>query len=346
MLRIKLDYVGSIVEGVDRISVYPLIIDIRTELERYSWHNATWTHDKLVCASPTRYDRTPSFYVWLVDSPITGARAGDWGDYGAMDSEWSRGGFVKLLSFLRNETYGETVEYLRYTYGESSDDPAQITLKIPKLIMPERRVSLDLRILDELKFRSPYLESRGISEEIQRLYNVGYDRQRRAVTFPWILADDKRLGNVKYRKTTDKAFFYAKGGMPIRSMVYGINLAYRLRVKTAVICEAEIDGMSASMAGTLGLAIGGANFTDAQADLIKKSPIERIIIGTDNDNAGRAVRDAIVRKLTGYCELADVIYPSECKDTNDILRVKGVSELQRTFKDAIKTETSLSNIAS
>ncbi|WP_230116380.1 hypothetical protein [Bacillus velezensis] len=63
-------------------------VDIRYELEQFEWTRPTWTEDRLLAASPFRYDRTPSFYVYLEDT--ASAKAGYWGDSGAYDAEFAR----------------------------------------------------------------------------------------------------------------------------------------------------------------------------------------------------------------------------------------------------------------
>jgi DNA primase len=114
---------------------------------------------------------------------------------------------------------------------------------------------------------------------------VLYDERGKAAVIPWYGADG-RLANVKYRKVYGKTFWYLKGGRPIRELLYGINDVG----KTAVICEAEIDAMSWMEAGYSAVAVGGASFNSWKRDVILRSPIEELIIATDNDKAGGKLR--------------------------------------------------------
>ncbi|NGQ95450.1 toprim domain-containing protein [Brevibacillus sp. SYP-B805] len=301
-----------------RKGVTNLKIDVRAELESFPWKRATWTPDKLTAASPFRYDGTPSFYVWLANNPVTGARAGDWGDYGATDPEYRRGGIVKLLAFLRNETEEETEEYLRWKYGEATGDAENLTLDLSGVLrLPERRQPLDPRILNAWDCEHPYLCLRGISPEVQKEMRVGYDIKRKAITIPWFLPDGS-LGNVKFRRVDSKAFWYVKGGWPIRELVYGIDAIYRKRAKVAVLVEAEIDAMYVMTAGFPAVAVGGALFSEEKAEVIRRSPIERLLIATDNDEAGKKLREQVIEKMTGYCELLSVEFPETYKDVNEI----------------------------
>lgn len=288
-------------------------IDIRSELEQFRWHNERRTPDRFIASSPFRYDRTPSFFVDLRAGPYYGC----WHDSSATDTEWSGGNFPKLLAYLMDITYGEAVEYLLTKYAPDSADSDHITLNLPQLLIPESKRPLDIRILDEFRYRHPYLESRGISEAAQRLMRIGYDRKRNAVVLPWFLPDGT-LGNVKFRRVDEKTFWYYRGGRPIREMLYGLNVMYERRIKRALIVESETCAMYAMSNGFPAIANGGSEFGEYKAEMIRKSPIEELLIATDNDGAGEKLRQQIKAKLTGYIKLADVRIPDGYKDVNDV----------------------------
>jgi Toprim-like len=298
-------------------------VDIRGELERFSWQRARWTDMKLIAASPFRYDRTPSFFVNL-----DGIYAGTWKDSGAYDSEWESGGFVKLLAFLRNETEDETAEYLIETYALSHDFE-NLTLRIPRLTIQRKGRSLDSAILAGFQTDYTYLKGRGISEDVQRQMGVRYDAEKQAVVIPWFTPDGK-LANIKYRKTRGKAFWYEKGALPIRDLVYGLDR----RARVAVLTEAEIDAMSWRQVGVTGLATGGVSFTPAKRDLILRSAIERLYVATDNDKAGRKLRDEVIRALRGCVELFNVEFERGFKDSNEVLVRVGEPALREVLDRA------------
>jgi 5S rRNA maturation endonuclease (ribonuclease M5) len=284
-------------------------IDIRAELEEFSWTRPQWHADKLIAASPFRYDHSPSFYVYLEDT--ASASAGNWGDSGAYDAEWAKGGIVKLLAFLHNETEEETTDYLRDKYEVRVGDT--MTLNLPALKLKRKRQPLTNVITPQV---SPYLSNRGITEDAQRLAGVGFDGSKSAVLIPWRLPNGK-LANIKYRATWGKAFWYEKGGIPIRELVYGIDRVYRERLTDVVLCEAEIDALTWESAGVRAIAVGGANFTDSQADVIKRSPIESLTICADNDKAGEKLRNQVVSKLGVAVKLSEVRIPHSYKDVNE-----------------------------
>jgi 5S rRNA maturation endonuclease (ribonuclease M5) len=298
-------------------------IDIEGELREFPWTRPRWSADKLIAASPFRYDKTPSFFV-----KFDGEYAGTWADSGAYDSEWSSGNFVKLLSFLRNETYEETEEYLLGTYVFTTDSDT-VTLAPLRLRVQRARQLLSADYLAHFSEDYTYLQSRGISEETQRQMGVRYDRRSQAAVIPWRLPDG-RLANVKYRKTRGKVFFYAKSALPIRELMYGIERAG----PTTVICEAEIDAMSFMEAGYAAIAVGGASFNDYKRDMIMRSPITELIIATDNDKAGGKLRTEIIEALRGRIMLKVARLDADVKDANDALVKYGSAALRQAVEQA------------
>ncbi|MEI4618091.1 toprim domain-containing protein [Bacillus cereus] len=294
-------------------------IDIEYELRQFSWTNERWSSNKLISASPFRYEHTPSFFVNL-----DGDYAGTWKDSGAFDNEWESGNFTRLLSYLRNETYEETEAYLLESYSTiyTYDN---LALKPPKLRIESGQKTLDFGRLQEYAYRHPYLGGRGISEEVQRQMKIGYDRFRQAVVIPWFDTNGK-LANIKYRKTRGKAFWYEKDGKPIGDLIYGLHLAYRRNIKRAVYCEAEIDAMSFMTAGFFGLANGGSSFNQRKAEQILKSPIEELVIVADNDPAGEKLRKELEKYLNGKIRLTNG-YVRGFKDANDALIKEEASSL-------------------
>lgn len=297
----------------------PHEIDVEGELREFEWTRPKWSSDKLIAASPFRYDKTPSFMVRL--EPYGKYPAGVWTDSGAYDDEWRSGNFVKLMAFLRNETYEETEEYLRIKYGVSEN--GDIKLIAPRLKIKRNRQALNKAIEPVV---TDYLSRRGISADVQRMFGVSYDANVSAVMLPWKLGDG-RLANVKYRKTRGKAFWYERDGWPIRELIYGMDVIYAQNVRQAAIVEAEIDAQSFWTAGIPAIATGGASFNGYKRDIILRSPIEELIIATDNDKPGERLRAEIERELSGRLTVKHARI-SGVKDANEALTKYGAEILR------------------
>lgn len=317
------------------INIYghAVTIDVQAELEVFEWHRAKWTHDKLIAASPFRHDRTPSFFVNLVEK--NGFPEGTFGDSGAYDDEYKSGGIVKLLSYLRNETYEETTEYLLYKYGELSENNDKMLI-LPKMLGNNEYINLPHSIIERTV--SPYLLSRKISAETQTQARVGKSRYNGFVAIPWH-SPDGQLANVKYRATRGKTFFYEKGARPIRQLVYGADL-YVKSTDDLIVCEAEIDALSWRTIGVNAIAVGGVTFTEQQADIIRRLPFARLIVAGDNDKAGMRFNSRVVQALRNERELALLQWGDGIgKDANEVLCKDGEQALYSLYERAMPLPT-------
>lgn len=293
------------------IDGYLLSIDIAKEVSDFDWRRARWSEEKLIAASPFRDDARPSFFVDLT--------TGGWADSGADDEEFRAGNLAKLLSFLRNETYEESLEYLIELYGKKKEQTDRY-IEIPSITLREKdfRIELPESTLEPYHFRHPYLDRRGINERTQRFAGIGYDRGSQAITIPWRHPDGK-LANIKFRKVSGKLFWYEKGAAPVRTLVYGIDKVYKHELKEVVVCEAEIDALSWYSSGKPAIALGGTTVTEKQLEIIRKSPIEELTLAMDNDSPGKLMEGKLTEGLSGYVSLNKVEIPSDYKDSNEAL---------------------------
>lgn len=299
------------------------------EIERYNWRNRQAdSRGRLIASSPfgQRLDATPSFSV--ITDPASEA-FGCWTDSGAHDPAWQRGGPIRLYAFLRNITEGEAREILHEEADANAPPELRVKLRPPST----RAIRQPIDIAPYLAQEVSYLTGRGITPIIQRLYRCGTDNPKNAVVMPWADPAGAVL-NAKWRSTWGKAFWYAKGGAPVRSMIYGIDIAYKRGVKRATVAEAEVDAMSSSVAGTFGLAVGGSEFTDVKAELLRKSTVTELLLAADSDAAGEKLRAEIERKMRGYVRLSALRLPKYAKDLNDVLQREGAEGLREVIAAA------------
>lgn len=297
------------------IREFKMDVDITRELSKYDWKGQRWTGEKFLACSPFRAERHASFAVRL--------DTGVWIDSGTADESWKKGNFIKLLSWLRNETYEETEEYLLTEYCpmlQADAENLQLTFKLT-LEGQGGPQSLDKKILTPLLYRHPYLsERRGIGARVQNAFNVGYDKRKQAIALPWFNRAGE-LVNIKFRSLLDKRFWYYAGGQPIKYHLYGLHMLARVgkaKARRVYITESEIDALTLWDYGYAAIAMGGANLTGNQRELILQSPIEELVIATDNDKAGARIAESIVQQLNGYIRLKEVRLPVEVKDINDL----------------------------
>lgn len=320
-------------------------VDVVRELEQFEWSRARWTSTRLLASSPFRSDRHPSFFVNIdPESEFYGC----WGDSGAIDDEWRSGDFPKLLAYLRGESIESTLEYLDAMYGDSPKQDAPETIRPPRLTSNHTNRKLSLSTIDDYSTvdgTHSYLTSRGIDPRVQRLMRIGYDRRNKAVVIPWFNADGT-LGNVLYRKIRGKSFWYHTGGRPISQMIYGIDVVYKRKIKRAAIVEAPIDAMSIMTAGMMAIATGGTAISQRKIEMIRKSPIDEIVIVRDNDDAGKAWRRKLVQELSGHLTISIAAIPRGHKDANDVIKSGRGDILTKRLKKSRKIYEIMSQNAS
>lgn len=249
-------------------------VDIQSYLERFEWEHAKWTEDRLIAASPFRSDSHPSFFV-----NYNNDWAGTWGDSGTGDS----GNFIQLVAELHDTDYETAFEMLKEEFWIRPYEAPAISVKLG--VKKEKSI-FDIPVHNP----SPYLLGRGISEETQQLYRTSEDEYK--VCLPYINGMGLATA-LKYRRTDNKDFFYEAGNNHLKNMLFGYHVIYEKLPNTLVICEAEIDAMTAYEMGFVGISLGAANLIERQVDLIKKVDVKNIIIGTDNDEKGNLAAKSI-----------------------------------------------------
>lgn len=145
---------------------------------------------------------------------------------------------------------------------------------------------------------------------------------------------DNALVNIKFRGK-GKDFKMVKDA---KLIFYNIDAIKGQR--ECVICEGEIDCMALYEAGiynAISVPSGAAKgnlkleYLDNCWELLEDK--ERVVIMTDNDEPGKALRDELARRL-GYHRCLKVEYPKDCKDSNDVLLKHGRDELKRIVEEA------------
>jgi twinkle protein len=235
-----------------------------------------------------------------------------------------------LLSYLMDIRYEEADDYLRKKYG-ADEQHDTYTLRRVRLTAEEpTKPVLSLELLEEYRHDHPYLSSRCITAEVQREMQTGYYPRKNAVTIPWFGPTGELL-NVKYRSVSEKKFWYAKGGRPVKELVYGIDYIYRYRCRRATIVEAEIDALTLMSAGIPAVATGGGTFNEEKASVIIRSPIEELIVMADHDDVGQQFKRVVIQMLSRDLHVGVAGYPSKYKDVNEVALVEGASKLAEYF---------------
>lgn len=294
-------------------------IEIQIDLEKYltskGLQGLRFVGNNLMAQCPFHDDRKPSFGVNL----STGA----YNCFGC----GAKGSFASLVKHLEHfDTEHDAGEYLARVYGvykTTTNTPLDLTFDLQDQNSKPYYIPND--VLLSYRSRHPYLGKRGISEKVQRVFEIGYSKKHRAITIPW-RDHEGRLVTVKMRQTFRKAFWYEPPMPPQikKKTLWGFDKVLKWGLKKVAVTEGEIDGLSVWQVEMVGnVALGGNVLTPEQAVRLKQylpSDAE-IIVFVDNDAGGDFAKRSIVNQLSGHFLVTEVdwsLVPGNPKDANDL----------------------------
>jgi len=181
--------------------------------------------------------------------------------------------------------------------------------------------------LDKYRYTHPYLYKRGMTDEIIELFDIGYDRDMQAITFP--VRDIH--GNCLFiarRSVKTKFFNYPEG---VEKPLYGLYELYTYAfsgVKNqpfwhvdgipseVIVTESMLDALSFWTVGKYAVALNGLG-NELQFQQLRNLPCRQIILATDMDERGMAARDRIRDNMQNTKIVGEYFFPKGCKDAND-----------------------------
>jgi len=199
-----------------------------------------------------------------------------------------------------------------------------------------------------------WFENRGISNNTILRFNITQsvewmpkaEKEVTAICFNYY--QNGELINIKFR-AANKDFRLNKG-----SKLIFYNIDSIKDEKTAYIVEGEIDCLTMHEAGVYNVISvpNGANTGNLNLEYLDNcigyfENLEKVIIATDQDEAGERLKNELVRRL-GKDKCTFLKYPNDCKDLNDVLvkygkeKVKSIAEMDLQFPiDGIVTSESI-----
>lgn len=186
-----------------------------------------------------------------------------------------------------------------------------------------------------------YFKSRGINEITLKHFQITEKKEwmpqvngeSNCILFPYI--KNGQWVNVKYRDG-HKNFKLTKDAELILFNIDGI-----IGQKRIIITEGEIDAMSVFEAGFTAVCSvpNGATKGNQRLDYLNASwwafnEADEVIIATDNDEAGIALKNELSRRLD-RSRCREVRYPDGCKDMNEVLIKYGTAKVGELINDCI-----------
>jgi len=287
--------------------------EVKLLFQNYGIHTHTDSGNEVTIYCPFHQNRnTPSFYInkktglWQCFNPSCG----------------KKGNFRQLYRQITGKAYGKA----------TSLDPVALKKELEKALSPvitDEEITIDTLMVDyssddaKEKFSS-FLE-RGLEMKTLQYFDVCYSETKKRVVIPVRSHDFKIMGLIGRATSTDQEprYLYNTG---FKRAIVLFNLQNAKRHDSVIVVEGSVDAMKVHQAGFPNVvATLGAQVSAQQAKLLKRY-FDKIIIFSDKDDAGDAMKRAIISSCCGK-EIYSAEVPEDAKDPGELT----VKEIQTSI---------------
>ena len=180
--------------------------------------------------------------------------------------------------------------------------------------------------LDKYRYTHPYMYHRGLTDEVIELFDIGYDKDTKCITFPVRDINGNCLF-VARRSVQSKFFNYPKD---VSKPLYGLyelirNIPINIDSITGyrsfpdiIVCESMLDALSFWTVGKYAVALNGLG-NELQFQQLRDLPCRELILCTDMDDKGLVAREKIRKRVKNKL-IKEYILPKGRKDANECTR--------------------------
>ena len=165
--------------------------------------------------------------------------------------------------------------------------------------------------LDKYRYIHPYMSERGLTDEIIERFDIGYDRERKEITFP-VRDIEGRCVFVAGRSTERKFFRLPKG---MDKPIYCSHLFRYGTYTRAYITESFLNCLTCWKYDKPAMALIGTG-NRKQYEILNKLPVREYILAFDPDEAGRKATERFRKNVHGKI-IKELVYPDN-RDINDL----------------------------
>lgn len=165
--------------------------------------------------------------------------------------------------------------------------------------------------LDKYRYIHPYMSQRGLTDEIIEMFDIGYDRERKEITFP-VRDIEGRCVFVAGRSTERKFFRLPKG---MDKPIYCSHLFRYGTYTRAYITESFLNCLTCWKYNKPAMAMIGTG-NQKQYEILNKLPVREYILAFDPDEAGRKATERFRKNVHGKI-IKELVY-SDNRDINDL----------------------------
>lgn len=177
---------------------------------------------------------------------------------------------------------------------------------------------IDEEQLEEYRYTHPYMYRRKLTDKVIEYFDLGYDAEKGAITFP-VHDVDGKVKLIQRRSVYGKMFINDEGGSK-GNYLYGLHQVYKNLswINEIYITESPVDALTLWTYRIPAVALMGARATAQQVELLQKLPVRKMVIALDNDSAGHKGADFLKDHLKTNKLLYRLQFPENVKDINDM----------------------------
>lgn len=165
--------------------------------------------------------------------------------------------------------------------------------------------------LDKYRYIHPYMYERGLTDEIIERFDIGYDRERKEITFP-VRDIEGRCVFIAGRSVKSKFFRLSKG---MDKPIYCSHLFRYGTYTRAYITESFLNCLTCWKYNKPAMAMIGTG-NQKQYEILNKLPVREYILAFDPDDAGRKATERFRRNVHGKI-IKELVY-TDNRDINDL----------------------------
>lgn len=285
--------------------------DIRKLLHNYNIDIQTETGKEATIYCPFHKNtHSPAFYINL--------KTGLWQCFNPSCDK--KGNFRQLYKHLTGKSYGR----------ENVVDPVNLQYQLDMSLNPSKPEELTLDSIridynsDEVVHVQSLIE-RGFTKETLSFLEIGYSKVKDRVVIPVRNAQYEIVGLIgrAIHEWQDPRYLYNKG---FKRADVLFNIQNAKRFEECIVVEGSLDCAKVVQAGYVNcVATLGAKVSENQVSMLRKW-FDRIIIFSDRDDAGDAMRHAIIESCEGK-DLYKMVIPDNLKDPGEMSE----QEIQKSY---------------
>lgn len=165
--------------------------------------------------------------------------------------------------------------------------------------------------LDKYRYIHPYMYQRGLTDEIIERFDIGYDRERKEITFP-VRDIEGRCVFIAGRSVERKFFRLPKG---MDKPIYCSDKFRAGAYRTAYITESFLNCLTCWKYDKPAMAMIGTG-NKKQYEILNKLPVREYILAFDPDEAGRKATERFRKNVHGKI-IKELVY-TDNRDINDL----------------------------